>query len=127
MYRNSSACEEKMRSTASTDSASSAEIVKITHTGASGDGSRVVVEGTVEHDLSPAEAASAPAPAPVSASTSGLLAPVAAALNAHKPKKVIKPAAVECTFTTAGLNSFRWLAPPELAKTTEESGAAPAP
>ncbi len=113
VYKNSNSCVEKMRSAASEDA--SAETLKIAHTGAGIDGSRVVVEGTFEHVMSAAEAASATRaaapPAPV-----GIFARLTARFSSDKPKKVVKPAAVECTFDTAGLSTFRWLAPPSLAK-----------
>jgi hypothetical protein len=111
-YRNSNACEEQMRNAASRDAA--AETLKITHAGAGIDGSRVVVEGTFEHAMTPSEqiiAAKAPPPLP----SVGLLGPLVDRMSAGKPKKVIKPAAVECTFNTAGLSSFRWIAPDRLA------------
>jgi hypothetical protein len=38
-------------------------------------------------------------------------------------KPVRTPAAAECTFNESGLTSFRWLAPPALAKTTPDPNA----
>ena len=111
-YRNSSACEQQMREAASRDAA--AETLRITHTGVGIDGSRVVVEGTLSHQMTPTEAqiaAKAPPPAP----TVGLFGPLVDKFSAGRPKRIIKPAALECTFNTAGLVSARWLAPDRLA------------
>jgi hypothetical protein len=50
--------------------------------------------------------------------------PVAALVQKLGIKKpVLTPAAAECMFNESGLVSFRWLAPPELAKTTPDPHA----
>lgn len=67
----------------------------------------------VARAASPVGAASAPEAA--SAPASGFKAWFARLK--HKPGK---PIAAECTFNESGLTSFRWLAPPELAKTTAD-------
>jgi hypothetical protein len=106
-----------MRSAASEEA--STETLKIAHTGAGIDGTRVVVEGTFEHVMTAAEAASeAKAAAPAAR---GVRTPASAPLAAGKPKKVVKAAAVECTFDTTGLTSFHWLAPITLAKPASEA------
>ncbi|WP_114814297.1 hypothetical protein [Paraburkholderia kururiensis] len=74
---------------------------------------RVSAASDVTRASSATGAASAPEAA--SAPTSGLKAWFAS--FKHKPGK---PIAAECTFNESGLASFRWLAPPELAKTTAD-------
>ncbi|WP_343673112.1 hypothetical protein [Paraburkholderia heleia] len=50
--------------------------------------------------------------------------PVAALIAKLGIKKaVVTPAAAECTFNESGLATFRWLAPPKLAKTTPDPNA----
>ncbi|WP_199541385.1 hypothetical protein [Paraburkholderia kururiensis] len=90
---------------ASGASAARGEVARASGTsGASNDVARVA---------SPVGAASAPEAA--SAPASGFKAWFARLK--HKPGK---PVAAECTFNESGLTSFRWLAPPELAKTTAD-------
>jgi hypothetical protein len=61
VYKNSDACEQTMRSKLAE---TSSDTLKIAHTGAGIDGSRVVVEGSIEHVVAASEvAASAAAPA----------------------------------------------------------------
>jgi hypothetical protein len=106
-----------MREAAGRDAA--AETLKISHVGAGMDGSRVVVEGTLSHPMTPVEAqlaAKAPPPPP----TRGLLGPLVDRFSAGRPKQVIKPAAIECTFNASGLSSFHWLAPERLANPPAE-------
>ncbi|MFP4906303.1 hypothetical protein ACLFKT_45850, partial [Paraburkholderia sp. BR14261] len=51
--------------------------------------------------------------------------PVAALVAKLGIKKAVgTPAAAECTFNESGLATFRWLAPPKLAKTTPDPNAA---
>ncbi|WP_395070282.1 hypothetical protein [Paraburkholderia silvatlantica] len=51
--------------------------------------------------------------------------PVAALIAKLGIKKaVVTPAAAECTFNESGLATFRWLAPPKLAKTAPDPDAA---
>jgi hypothetical protein len=81
-----------------------------------------------------ASAASAASGAVVAAAASGASAvkaepkagtPVAALVQKLGIKKATPtPAAAECMFNESGLVSFRWLAPPALAKTTPDPHAA---
>jgi hypothetical protein len=100
---------------------SGADTLKITHTGTGIHGSRVVVEGTLEHPQTASEAA-AVKPPNTNIVEAGLLAPVTAALAKSKPQKTVVPAAVECTYDANGQSAFRWLAPARLAKTTPAPG-----
>ncbi|MFM0504923.1 hypothetical protein [Paraburkholderia caffeinilytica] len=58
VYKNSDACEQLMRSKLA---ATSPDTLKIAHTGAGIDGSRVVVEGSIEHVMTASEVAAASA------------------------------------------------------------------
>ncbi|RKE35134.1 hypothetical protein B0G76_1187 [Paraburkholderia sp. BL23I1N1] len=58
VYKNSDACEQLMRSKLAE---SSPDTLKISHTGAGIDGSRVVVEGSIEHVVTASEVAAASA------------------------------------------------------------------
>ncbi|AXL51403.1 hypothetical protein DSC91_004056 [Paraburkholderia caffeinilytica] len=60
VYKNSDACEQLMRSKLA---ATSPDTLKIAHTGAAIDGSRVVVEGSIEHVMTASEVAAASAAA----------------------------------------------------------------
>lgn len=72
VYKNSDACEQTMRSKLAE---TSPDTLKISHTGAGIDGSRVVVEGSIEHVVTAAEAASeAAATAAAAAQASAVLA-----------------------------------------------------
>ena len=82
-YKNVEACKEKVR--ADYPYAASAPL-KITGSGASYHGARVVVHGTIT------TAAKAPATKPVQT-----------------------PAAAECTFSEASMTGFQWLVPAKLA------------
>jgi hypothetical protein len=112
-YGNPSACVTEMRSRLDK---TSTDQLKITHRATSYRGQRVVIEGQLERASAPA-AASAPAvaPSPQPKPTT----PVARLLARfpHTQQKTM-PAAAECTFDKSGMTSFRWLAPPVLAKTT---------
>ncbi|NPT54968.1 hypothetical protein [Paraburkholderia elongata] len=59
VYKNSDACEQLMRSKLA--ETSSPDTLKIAHTGAGIDGSRVVVEGSIEHVVTASEVAAASA------------------------------------------------------------------
>ncbi|CAE6710542.1 hypothetical protein [Paraburkholderia haematera] len=67
VYKNSDACEQLMRSKLAE---SSPDTLKISHTGAGIDGSRVVVEGAIEHLVTASEAATASAASAASAAAS---------------------------------------------------------
>ncbi|MGC2038900.1 MAG: hypothetical protein WA692_14840, partial [Paraburkholderia caledonica] len=58
VYKNSDACEQLMRSKLAEQST---DTLKIGHTGAGIDGSRVVVEGSIEHVMTASEVAAASA------------------------------------------------------------------
>ncbi|TAM00043.1 MAG: hypothetical protein EPN70_23540 [Paraburkholderia sp.] len=135
-YRNSSACQQEMRSRLA--DASHGEL-SVTHTAVAYRGSRVVVEGHLEathqavadaaSDASDAKAAlasaaSAPSEASAASAEPKPTTPVdvlTQKLGIKKPKQT--PAAAECTFDASGLKSFRWLAPASLAKTMPDPGA----
>jgi len=65
VYKNSDACEQLMRSKLA--ETSSPDTLKIAHTGAGIDGSRVVVEGSIEHVMTASEVAAASAASAASA------------------------------------------------------------
>ncbi|MDR7007315.1 hypothetical protein [Paraburkholderia strydomiana] len=133
VYKNSDACEQLMRSKLAEQST---DTLKIGHTGAGIDGSRVVVEGSIEHVMTASEVAAASARAAsgaragrrMAASGVGAASSVSQAASAvtaseadalarkpNKPKKLILAAAAECTFHGPTLDTFSWLAPAKLA------------
>ncbi|AXF13872.1 hypothetical protein [Paraburkholderia caledonica] len=133
VYKNSDACEQLMRSKLAEKTS---DTLKIGHTGAGIDGSRVVVEGSIEHVMTASEVAAASARAAsgaragrrvaasgvgaapaVSQAASSVSASEADALarKPTKPKKLILAAAAECTFHGPTLDTFSWLAPAKLA------------
>ncbi|MFM0212997.1 hypothetical protein PQQ96_37010 [Paraburkholderia sediminicola] len=67
VYKNSDACEQLMRSKLAE---TSPDTLKIAHTGAGIDGSRVVVEGSIEHVMTASEVAAASAASAASAAAS---------------------------------------------------------
>ncbi|HEY2020682.1 hypothetical protein [Paraburkholderia sp.] len=140
--RNSGACEQLMRSKLAE---TSSDTLRVTHRGAAIHGSRVVVEGTIEHlVVAPAVAASAAlvASAPVvasapligSAALAASAAPAASAPRAASdvkvgskpaaPKKISTSAAAECMFHGEALDSFRWLAPAKLVAPVPQAASA---
>ncbi|MGF6955070.1 hypothetical protein [Paraburkholderia youngii] len=120
--RNSSACEQLMRSKlAEPSSGMSSDRLRVTHRGAAIRGSRVVVEGTIEHAVS-ASATAASAPLTASASQAASEAKVAA--KPAQQSRVRTPAAAECTFHGEQLDVFRWLAPPQLATPAAQPASA---
>ena len=147
VYKNTDACEQLMRSKLAEKSS---DTLKTAHRGAGIDGSRVVVEGSIEHvmtasEVGAASAASAAASSArvaagpssasgvrgVSAASSASAASAAGASGAEalslkpaKPKKVVLPAAAECTFHGSALNAFSWLAPAKLATPVDEDDSA---
>jgi len=133
VYKNSDACEQLMRSKLAEQST---DTLKIGHTGSGIDGSRVVVEGSIEHVMTASEVAAASARAAsgaragrrmaasgvgpassVSQAASAVTASEADALarKPNKPKKLVLAAAAECTFHGPTLDTFSWLAPAKLA------------
>ncbi|SAK42509.1 hypothetical protein AWB76_00414 [Caballeronia temeraria] len=82
-YKNVDACKDKVR--AEYPDAASAPL-KITGSGASYHGSRVIVHGTIQNPPKP---------------------------PATKPSPV--PAAAECTFSETSMTGFQWLVPAKLA------------
>ncbi|MCP3726007.1 hypothetical protein M3I53_23240 [Paraburkholderia sp. CNPSo 3272] len=73
--------------------------------------------GTISVPIAPVAEGGAPEGEPTT--------PVAALVAKLGIKKaVVAPAAAECTFNESGLATFRWLAPPKLAKTTPDPNAA---
>ncbi|MBB5418283.1 hypothetical protein OKW33_000750 [Paraburkholderia atlantica] len=120
--RNSNACEQLMRSKlAEPSSGMSSDRLRVTHRGAAIRGSRVVVEGTIEHVGS---ASATAASAPLAASASQAASEVEVAAKPAQPQRVRTPAAAECTFHGEQLDVFRWLAPPQLATPAAEPASA---
>lgn len=144
--RNSGACEQLMRNKLAD---TSQDTLRVAHRGVAIHGSRVVVEGTIEHVMTASEvaaatpavaqrAASAPRGAAAArtmsvASGVGAASSVGASVGASdvaastpkpaKPRTVKLPAAAECTFHGEQLNVFRWLAPAKLAAPLEDEAA----
>ncbi|MBN3762704.1 hypothetical protein [Burkholderia sp. Ac-20365] len=113
VYTNTSACEQTMRQSAGELSAG--DTLRINHSGTAIHGSRVVVEGSLEHPQTASEAAVAKPPN-TNIFEAGLLAPVMAAFAKTQPQKTATPAAAECTYDASGQTAFRWLAPARLVK-----------
>ncbi|MEP9322728.1 hypothetical protein PPMP20_06235 [Paraburkholderia phymatum] len=122
VYKDPGACEQTMRESAKELSAE--DTLKVLHTGTSIHGSRVVVEGTLEHPQTASEAAVAKAPN-TNILEAGLLAPVTAAIEKSRPHKTVVAAAVECTYDANGQTGFRWLAPARLVKDSTKSDETP--
>jgi hypothetical protein len=141
VHRNSSACEQLMRSKLAD---TSSDTLRVAHRAAAIRGSRVVIEGSIEHvttasQVSVAQPASAPgeaAHAQAQGGASGTRAADVGAASAveasgvqassHKPvepKTVALPAAAECTFHGETLDVFRWLAPAKLAEPVDEAAS----
>ncbi|MFB9127164.1 hypothetical protein E2553_19710 [Paraburkholderia dipogonis] len=124
VYKNTDACEQLMRSKLAE---TSTDRLKITHAATGIHGSRVVVEGSIEHVVAPAPApGEARAPLAASAvavgaadaagasSASDASATKALWFRSAKARKTVTPAAAECTFNGPTLNVFNWLAPANL-------------
>jgi hypothetical protein len=141
VYKNSDACEQLMRSKLAEKTS---DTLKIGHTGAGIDGSRVVVEGSIEHVMTASEVAAASARAAsgaragrrVAASGVGAASAVSQAASSvtaseadalarkpTKPKKLILAAAAECTFHGPTLDTFSWLAPAKLAAPSDRDAS----
>jgi hypothetical protein len=127
VYKNSDACEQLMRSKLAEKSS---DTLKIANRGVGIGGSRVVVEGSIEHvptasEVAAVAASSAGAVSAASAVSAGGASGVSGAdalsLKPAKPKKVVQPAAAECTFHGSTLNAFNWLAPARLAAPADEN------
>jgi hypothetical protein len=91
VYKNSDACEQLMRSKLA--ETSSPDTLKIAHTGAGIDGSRVVVEGSIEHVITASEVAAASA-----ASTAASAAKLA---NAPHPASDVRAASAVSVASSA--------------------------
>ncbi|MFM0396946.1 hypothetical protein [Paraburkholderia phytofirmans] len=121
VYKNTDACEQLMRSKLAE---TSPDKLKITHAATGIHGSRVVVEGSIEHAVTPAsEAAAASAPLAASAVAAGAAGASGASdasatkafwFKSARTQKTVTPAAAECTFNGPTLNVFNWLAPANL-------------
>jgi hypothetical protein len=143
--RNAGACEQLMRNKLAD---TSQDTLTVAHRAAAIHGSRVVVEGTIEHAIAASEvAASTPAAAAASAlaasapggASGAKAASVASGVGAEspagasnvevstqkpaKPQTLKLPAAAECTFHGEELNVFRWLAPAKLVAPPEGQAA----
>jgi hypothetical protein len=125
VIRNSSACEQLMRSKlADTSSGMSSDTLRVTHRGAAIRGSRVVVEGSIEHLVSASEVAAASSAAALAASAPKAASDVKTTAKPAVPKKVSTLAAAECTFHGEQLDVFRWLAPAKLATPVAQPASA---
>ncbi|PRX30073.1 hypothetical protein B0G75_10796 [Paraburkholderia sp. BL18I3N2] len=121
VYKNTDACEQLMRSKLAE---TSPDTLKITHAATGIHGSRVVVEGSIEHVAAPASApAEASAPLAASAVAAGAAGASSASdasatkafwFKSARTRKTVTPAAAECTFNGPTLNVFNWLAPANL-------------
>lgn len=116
LYANPNACKAQMRQAVANGTLPGK--LSISDVGVGINGSRVVVEGTIETAAAPADASDAsvsnPANHPAVKSTDK---PVA------KGEKVKKPAAIECLFNGDKLTATRWLSPPELANPASSASA----
>ncbi|MFP3568740.1 hypothetical protein [Paraburkholderia sp. SIMBA_030] len=81
VYKNSDACEQLMRSKLAE---TSSDTLKIAHTGAGIDGSRVVVEGSIEHVMTASEVAAASAASAATAASAASAASAARVANAPR-------------------------------------------
>ncbi|SDQ68684.1 hypothetical protein SAMN05443245_2352 [Paraburkholderia fungorum] len=150
-FRNSDACEQLMRGKLAD---TSADTLKVAHRGAGIHGSRVVIEGSIEHVTTASEAAATAASAHGASGVSATRASgvgVASAVSATspasavsvdasaassaseaksvstkpaKPTTVVTATAAECTFHGPDLNVFRWLAPAKLVTPADEAASA---
>jgi len=116
VYTNAGTCEQAMRQSVSELSPN--DTLKVNHAGTAIHGSRVVVEGTLEHPQTASEAAVAKPPN-TNIIEAGLLAPIMAAFTRSRPQKTVVPAAVECTYDADRQTAFRWLAPARLVQLSE--------
>ncbi|CAB3690543.1 hypothetical protein LMG22037_02957 [Paraburkholderia phenoliruptrix] len=97
VYRNSDACEQLMRSKLAE---TSSDTLKIGHTGAGIGGSRVVVEGAIEHGVTASEAAAAGGAS--GASGASRASGAAGASAASRPASGSATSAASGTATAAG-------------------------
>jgi hypothetical protein len=97
VYKNSDACEQLMRSKLAE---TSPDTLKIAHTGAGIDGSRVVVEGSIEHVMTASEVAAASA-----ASAAASAAKLANAPRAASGVRVASAVSVASAASDAGAAS----------------------
>nr|WKF56559.1 hypothetical protein HUO10_001018 [Paraburkholderia busanensis] len=118
VYKNSDACEQLMRSKLAE---TSSDTLKIDHTGAGIAGSRVVVEGTIEHVMTASEVAAATPPtaaktvsASAASAASGAAASSAAVAAAASGARVA-PAGASAAGSAAGVS--------DAAATSTESAA----
>lgn len=114
LYGNPSACKAQMRQAVA--NATQPATLSISNVGVGIDGSRVVVEGTLETAAAPSEASD-----PSVSNTAN--DPAAKSTAKQVAKKIFKPAAVECTFDRDKLTAMRWLSPPELANPPSPASA----
>jgi hypothetical protein len=94
VYKNSDACEQLMRSKLAE---TSPDTLKVAHTGAGIDGSRVVVEGSIEHVMTASEVAAA--------SAASAAASAAKLANAPHPASDVRAASVASAASDAAAAS----------------------
>lgn len=115
VYKNPSACEQLMRSKLAD---TSTDTLKIDHAGAAIDGTRVVVEGSIEHVMTASEVAAATPPVVPKAAT-----PVAASAGQVAPAGQMASAASGVQTASAGSSTS---APVAAANASGASETAPA-
>jgi hypothetical protein len=130
VYKNPSACEQLMRSKL-TDS--STDTLKIDHAGTAIDGTRVVVEGTIEHVMTASEVAAATPPvvpkvaAPVTASAAqtGQMAYAASGVRAASAASPASASASESVAIANGSGASETAAAPAAMAAAASSAGAP--
>ncbi|WP_027799887.1 hypothetical protein [Paraburkholderia dilworthii] len=103
VYKNSDACEQLMRSKLAE---TSSDTLKIGHTGAGIDGSRVVVEGSIEHVMTASEVAAASARA-ASGARAGRRAAASGVVAASAPASASAVRAASASTGSAASDSAR--------------------
>ncbi|RDJ98340.1 hypothetical protein [Paraburkholderia lacunae] len=115
VYKNSDACEQLMRSKLAE---TSSDTLKIAHTGAGIDGSRVVVEGAIEHVMTPSEVAAASA-----ASAAAAASAASAAKVAHAPRAASGALAASAAAAVSGASGVAGASASVAAPAVSASGA----
>ncbi|ASL45385.1 hypothetical protein bAD24_I18090 [Burkholderia sp. AD24] len=128
VYKNPSACEQLMRNKLAD---TSTDTLKIDHAGTAIDGTRVVVEGSIEHVMTASEVAAATPPvvpkaaAPVTASAAqiGQMAYAASGVRADSPASPASASESVATANASGASETAAAAPAAMAAAASGSGA----